>query len=82
MRDSCPLVNIVTREFKADPFPFYARLRKEQPVCRVRLGRRQEVWLNALLRGFPSLRLAIPAEKLRWRTTPILRGLEALPVEF
>jgi len=26
---------IGSREFKADPFPFYARLRAEQPVCRV-----------------------------------------------
>jgi cytochrome P450 len=37
-------VNIVSREFKADPFPFYARLRAEQPVCRVKLGR-QDAWL-------------------------------------
>src|SRR5712692_9695476 len=36
---------IVTREFKADPFPFYARLRTEQPVCRVMLSGRQPAWL-------------------------------------
>jgi cytochrome P450 len=28
-------VNLASREFKADPFPFYAHLRAEQPVCRV-----------------------------------------------
>jgi cytochrome P450 len=37
-------VNIVTREFKTDPFPFYARLRAEQPVCRVKVGK-LEAWL-------------------------------------
>ena len=28
-------VNLASREFKADPFPYYAHLRAEQPVCRV-----------------------------------------------
>ena len=28
-------INLVSREFKANPFPFYARLRAKQPVCRV-----------------------------------------------
>ncbi len=31
-------VNILTREFKRDPYPFYARLRAERPVCRTRVG--------------------------------------------
>jgi cytochrome P450 PksS len=30
-------VNIASREFKADPYPFYARLRAEAPVIRVTL---------------------------------------------
>jgi cytochrome P450 PksS len=34
-----------SRAFKADPFPFYATLRVEQPVCRVRLPDRQQAWL-------------------------------------
>ena len=38
-------VNIVSREFKADPFPFYAHLRAEQPVCCVTLPGRQKAWL-------------------------------------
>jgi cytochrome P450 len=40
-------VNIVTREFKADPFSFYARLRAEQPVCCVTLPDGQSAWLIA-----------------------------------
>ncbi|MFN8442183.1 MAG: cytochrome P450 [Caldilineaceae bacterium] len=38
--------------------------------------------LNALLQRLPNLQLAVPAEKLRWRSTPMLRGLESLPVTF
>lgn len=33
----CSSFNLLSREFKADPFPFYARLRAEQPVCKVTL---------------------------------------------
>ncbi len=36
--------------------------------------------LTTLLRRFPDLRLAEPAESLRWRKSPILRGPQALPV--
>lgn len=36
--------------------------------------------LETLLRRFPDLRLARPAEKLRWRRGIVLRGLEELPV--
>jgi cytochrome P450 len=45
--DSTPYsnVNIVSREFKADPFPSYARLRAEKPVCCVRLSDGQSAWL-------------------------------------
>lgn len=38
-------VDLTTRQFKADPYPVYARLRAEAPVCRVRIGRRQFAWL-------------------------------------
>jgi cytochrome P450 PksS len=38
-------VNIASREFKADPYPFYARLRAEAPVCRVALPGKQTAWL-------------------------------------
>ncbi|WNG17290.1 cytochrome P450 [Cystobacter fuscus] len=38
------------------------------------------VAIPALLRRFPRLDLAVPAEKLRWRPNIGLRGLEALPL--
>src|ERR1700686_1397307 len=41
-------INLVSREFKADPSPFYARLRAEQPVCCVNIALApglSEAWL-------------------------------------
>jgi cytochrome P450 len=38
-------VDLTTPQFKADPYPLYARLRAEAPVCRVRIGHRQFAWL-------------------------------------
>jgi cytochrome P450 PksS len=38
-------VNIASPEFKADPHPFYARLRAEAPVYRVTLPDGQTAWL-------------------------------------
>jgi cytochrome P450 len=38
-------VNLASREFKANPYPYYARLRAEAPVCRVTLPSRERVWL-------------------------------------
>jgi cytochrome P450 PksS len=38
-------VNIASPEFKANPYPFYARLRAEEPVYRVTLPDRQPAWL-------------------------------------
>ena len=35
-----------------------------------------------LLRRLPGLRLAAPAESLRWHTHPIMRGLHHLPVQW
>ena len=40
-------VQIASSAFKAAPYPFYARLRAEAPVCRVRLPDKQEAWLVA-----------------------------------
>lgn len=37
---------------------------------------------NTLLQRLPHLQLAVPREKLRWRATPLVRGLEALPLKF
>jgi cytochrome P450 PksS len=41
-----------------------------------------QIAINTLVRRLHRLRLAVPAESLRWRTTPVLRGLEALPVRW
>src|SRR5579863_7460213 len=43
--NSLPTVNIASREFKADPYPFYARLRAEAPVYRTVLPDKQPAWL-------------------------------------
>ena len=43
--NSLPTVNIASREFKADPYPFYARLRAEAPVYRTVLPGKQPAWL-------------------------------------
>lgn len=40
-----PVVNISSSEFKANPFPFYARLRSEAPVYRTILPDKQSTWL-------------------------------------
>jgi cytochrome P450 len=38
-------VSIASSEFKAEPFPFYARLRSEAPVYHTKLPDRRNVWL-------------------------------------
>jgi cytochrome P450 len=35
---------------------------------------------NKLLARFPNMRLAIPREDIRWRASPVFRGLTSLPV--
>jgi cytochrome P450 PksS len=37
--------HIASPEFKANPYPFYARLRAEAPVCRTTLPTREQAWL-------------------------------------
>ncbi len=38
-------IRLADPKFKADPYPVYARLRNEAPVCRVRIGRLVTAWL-------------------------------------
>ncbi len=38
-------VDIASRRFKANPYPFFARLRAEAPVCRVPMPDRRGAWL-------------------------------------
>jgi cytochrome P450 PksS len=41
-----------------------------------------QIAINTLLRRMPDLRLAVPAEALRWRPGLVLHGLKALPMTF
>lgn len=83
-----PPVNIVSAEFKADPFPFFARLRASDPVYRTTLPDKTAVWLlsryddiTALLRDerfTKHRRSALTEEQLRklpWMP-PMFRPLE------
>jgi len=82
------LLNIVSAEFKADPFPLLARLRASDPVYRTTLPDKTVVWLltryddvSALLRDerfTKNRRSALTEEqrrKLPW-TPPMFRPLE------
>jgi cytochrome P450 PksS len=41
-----------------------------------------KIALNALVQRFPDLRLAVPHDKIRWRSTISVRGVKALPVRI
>jgi cytochrome P450 len=41
-----------------------------------------QIAFGALLQRFGSMRLAVPAESLRWRPSTLIHGLEALPVRL
>src|SRR5262249_36496630 len=41
-----------------------------------------QIAINTLLHRLPDLRLAVPADALRWRPGLVLHGLRALPVAF
>jgi cytochrome P450 PksS len=44
-RSPCSAVNLASPEFKANPFPYYARLRAEEPVYRTTLPTKETAWL-------------------------------------
>lgn len=39
-----------------------------------------QIGLGVLIERFAALRLAVPRDKLRWRNTPVVRGLKVLPL--
>ena len=41
-----------------------------------------QIALSTLLRRAPNLRLSVPAQELRWRSSFVVRGLESLPVKI
>jgi cytochrome P450 len=38
-------IDLTADEFRSNPYPAYARLRRDEPVGRVRIGKRQSAWL-------------------------------------
>jgi cytochrome P450 PksS len=89
-----PQVNIHSPEFKANPFPFFARLRAEQPVYRTILPDKTPIWLlsryedvNLLLtdKRFAKNRYdAMTPEQLRkqpW-VPPMFRPLERTMIDL
>src|SRR5438046_1060870 len=84
-----PAVNIASREFKANPYPFYARLRAEAPVYRVAVPGNIPAWLitryddvvsvlkddQTFLKNFRSAMTPEQIKKLPW-VPPIFRPLE------
>jgi cytochrome P450 len=41
-----------------------------------------QIAINTLVRRLPDMQVAVSVESLHWRTSPVLRGLETLPVRF
>ena len=87
-------VDILSPQFKANPFPFFAKLRLEQPVYRTTLPDKTQVWLvtryddvNLLLkdpRFAKDRRNAMTPEQLRkqpW-VPPMFRPLERTMIDL
>ena len=45
LMSSIETVDLTNREFRADPYPFYARWRAETPVFRTTLADKQNAWI-------------------------------------
>jgi cytochrome P450 PksS len=83
-----PTVKIASREFKANPFPFYARLRAEQPVYKTTYVTKRPVWLvaryndvNALLKDerlVKNQRSVLSAREVARYDMPTPRSLRAI----
>lgn len=86
--NTAPKVNIVSSQFKANPFPFLSGLRSSQPVYRTALPDKTPIWLIARYEDVTTLlkderfvknrRTAMSSEQLRklpW-VPPMFRPLE------
>jgi len=72
------LSNLLRPEVRANPYPFYAQLRSQDPV---HWDEAMGVWvLTRLLRRFPQLQRT--TDTLEWQEHPTFRGLKSLPVAF
>ncbi|HEY9433700.1 MAG TPA: cytochrome P450 [Blastocatellia bacterium] len=87
-------VDILSPQFKANPFPLLARLRAEQPVCRITLPDKTPVWLVTRYKDVKTLLTderfaksrynALTPEQLRkqpW-VPPMFRPLERTMVDL
>ena len=68
-------VDLISKQFRQDPYPAYKRLRETAPVCRVRIGRGKFAWLVtryddvlAALKDtrFTKDRQSLPASRQPW----------------
>lgn len=68
---------------RADPAPHLAFTYGAHACIGQHLARLQvRLTVEALLRRFPELALAVPEEKLKWSPSTMLRSLEALPLKW
>ena len=71
--------DITSPQFKADPYPFYARLRAEAPVYRTMLPDRQPVWLVTRYADVVAVlkdeRFAKDRSKIMQAKTPWIPGM-------
>ena len=67
-------VNIASPDFKADPYPYYARLRAEAPVCKIVLPTREDAWL---VTRYDDVVAALKDERLVKETTNALTPAQA-----
>lgn len=71
-----PTVDITSAAFKADPYPFYARLRSEAPVYCVTLPNKQTAWL---ITRYDDVTAALIDQRLLMKHSNALSG--DLPVQ-
>jgi cytochrome P450 len=74
-------MNIVSAEFKADPFPVLARSRSEEPIRRTTLPDKTKTPVWPVTR-YEDVNALLKDERLRRRPSMILRGIDSLPVLF
>jgi len=80
-RDEKQFDNAGRRDLRRDPNPHIAFGHGVHYCLGASLARLEgQIAIATLLRRTPSVKLANPANKLRWKSGLVLRGLESLPV--
>ena len=80
MVDNIKASDLTSRRFKANPYPFYARLRAEAPVCRI-----SSFWIQGwLVTRYDDVLALLTDQRFSSDISSKMllpaRGLEALPV--